>query len=65
MTCESEPFGVIISEGDKENEPKIVEYNQSDVEDIMESFDSESSVNLRVQTVIEAIGRLKTIKCLL
>lgn len=27
MTCESEPFGVIISEGDKENEPKIVEYN--------------------------------------
>ena len=62
MTCESEPFGVIISEGDKENEPKIVEYNQSDVEDIMESFDSESSVNLRVQTVIEAIGRLKNDK---
>ncbi|WP_406242823.1 uroporphyrinogen decarboxylase family protein [Tissierella carlieri] len=59
MTCESEPFGVIISEGDKINEPRILEYNQSKLEDIMKSSDPKISNNLRSETVIKAIGRLK------
>lgn len=59
MTCESEPFSVIISQGDKNNEPRILEYNQSKLEDIMENFDPKLSMNSRGQTVIKAIERLK------
>ncbi|WP_353095604.1 uroporphyrinogen decarboxylase family protein [Tissierella praeacuta] len=59
MTCESEPFGVVISEGDKLNEPRILEYNQSSLEDIMKDFNPKISKNLRSETVIKVIERLK------
>lgn len=59
MTCESEPFGVVISEGDKNNEPRILKYNDSNLEGIMRSFNPKLSINSRGQTVIKAIERLR------
>lgn len=59
MTCEAEPFGVSISPGDKYNEPRIVEYNQSNLQDIMDDFDPHLLINSRSQTVIRAIEELK------
>lgn len=59
MTCESEPFGVVISEGDKNNEPRILKYNDSDLEEIMRNFNPKLSINSRGQTVIKAIERLR------
>ncbi|MDD4779534.1 MAG: uroporphyrinogen decarboxylase family protein [Tissierellia bacterium] len=59
MTCESEPFGVVLSDGDKKCEPRIVEYNSSSLEEIMEKFDSNVLLGTRSQNVIQAIERLK------
>jgi [methyl-Co(III) methanol-specific corrinoid protein]:coenzyme M methyltransferase len=59
MTCESEPFGVVISEGDKNNEPRILKYNDFDLEEIMTNFNPKLSINSRGQTVIKAIERLR------
>ena len=59
MTCESEPFGVVISEGDKNNEPRILKYNDSNLEEIMDNFNPKLSINSRGQTVIKAIERLR------
>ncbi|WMM24428.1 uroporphyrinogen decarboxylase family protein [Tissierella sp. MB52-C2] len=59
MTCESEPFGVVISEGDKNNEPRILKYNDSDLEEIMRNFNPKLSINSKGQTVIKAIERLR------
>ncbi|MSU03002.1 uroporphyrinogen decarboxylase family protein [Tissierella pigra] len=59
MTCESEPFGVVISEGDKNNEPRILKYNDSNLEEIMDNFNPKLSINSRAQTVIKAIERLR------
>lgn len=58
MTCESEPFGVVITDGDKKCEPRIVEYNSSSLEDIMEKFEP-NILGTRSQIVIKAIERLK------
>jgi len=59
MTCESEPLGVVISEGDKYCEPRIVEYNDSSIEDIMNEFKVNPRVDGRMPTVLKAIARLK------
>lgn len=59
MTCEAEPFGVVISEGDKNNEPRILEYNESTVEEIMSLTKSNLRSDLRGQAVIKAIEILK------
>lgn len=59
MTCEAEPFGVVISEGNKNNEPRILEYNESTVEEIMSLTKSNLRLDLRGQAVIKAIEILK------
>lgn len=59
MTCEAEPFGVVISEGDKDNEPRILEYNQSRLRDIMKGYERNLLTNSRRETVIRAIEELK------
>ncbi len=59
MTCEAEPFGVVISEGDKNNEPRILEYNKASLEDIMNDSYPHLSINSRGETVIKAIKILK------
>lgn len=59
MTCESEPLGVVVDEGDKYCEPSIVEYNESEIEDIIESFKVDPLIDGRMPTVLEAIKKLK------
>ncbi|MBU5436553.1 uroporphyrinogen decarboxylase [Tissierella sp. MSJ-40] len=59
MTCEAEPLGVTISEGDKNNEPRILEYNNSSIDEIMEEFRINPLENKRMATVITAIAKLK------
>ncbi|MBU5428035.1 uroporphyrinogen decarboxylase [Tissierella pigra] len=59
MTCESESFGVKISEGDKNNEPRVLAYNEDDLEKIMDNFDPNINMNFRAKTVIQAIQGLK------
>lgn len=59
MTCESEPLGVVISEGDKYCEPRIIEYNDSSIEDIMNKFKVNPRIDGRMPTVLKAIARLK------
>ncbi len=59
MTCESEPFGVIISEGDKFSEPRILEYNENELENIMENYKMGIDNSTRSKTVIRAIEKLK------
>lgn len=59
MTCEAEPFGVDISDGDKSCEPRILQYNESTVEDIMNEFKVNPRTDGRMPTVLKAIARLK------
>ena len=59
MTCESAGLGISISEGDKENEPRVIEYNDSTLDDIMKEFTIEPLLDPRMSIVIEAIKRLK------
>lgn len=59
MTCESAPLGVTISEGDKNNEPRILEYNDSSIDNIIKKFRIEPLQDKRMLTVIKAIGKLK------
>lgn len=59
MTCEAEPLGVEISEGDKFFEPRIVKYNTSSMEDIMKEFKVNPRTDGRMPIVIKAIERLK------
>lgn len=59
MTCESEPLGIVISEGDKNNEPRVLEYNNSSIDEIMREFNINPLQNTRMSTVIKAIGKLK------
>lgn len=62
MTCESEPFGVVVSEGDKNNEPRILQYNECNLEEIMRTFNPSFPVNSRSETVLKAIEALKNDK---
>lgn len=59
MTCEAAPLGVVISEGDRNNEPRILEYNKSTIDEIIKEFSVDPLENSRMATVIEAIGKLK------
>ena len=62
MTCESRPLGVVISEGDKNNEPRVLKYNNSSVDEIMREFNINPLQDTRMLTVIKAIEKLKNDK---
>ena len=59
MTCEAEPVGVAISDGDKSCEPRILKYNESTVEEIMNELKVNPRTDGRMPTVLKAIDRLK------
>ncbi len=58
MTCEAEPFGVDLSLGDMLNEPRVVDYNHEEVEEIMKDYDNHK-LQGRSKVVLEAIKALK------
>ena len=62
MTCESRPLRVVISEGDKNNEPRVLKYNNSSVDEIMREFNINPLQDTRMLTVIKAIEKLKNDK---
>jgi len=59
MTCEAEPFGVEISEGDIYCEPRIIKYNEAELNDIMDKYRDNSSNMGRCKIVLQAIEKLK------
>ena len=59
MTCEPEPFGVELSLGDKNNEPRVAEYNQDNVYNIMKKYKNDKVETERGKNVLRAIEKLK------
>lgn len=59
MTCEPEPFGVELSFGDKNNEPRVSKYNHDNVYDIMKKYDNKHIETQRGKNVLKAIEKLK------
>lgn len=59
MTCECESLGVVISEGDKNCEPRVLKYNESSTDDILTKFNVNPKTDGRMPTVLKAITRLK------
>lgn len=59
MTCETAGLGVLISEGDKDNEPRILEYNDSTIDEIINEFTINPLLDPRMSVVINAIKKLK------
>lgn len=59
MTCEAEPLGVEVDLGDKNCEPRVVEYNKSDIDSIIESYNVNPLTDGRMALVIAAIKELK------
>lgn len=59
MTVESEPFGVKINFGDKTKEPRITEYNNMNLERIMDKYRNMGYDCFRIPVVLSAIAELK------
>lgn len=59
MTIEAEPFGVKIDLGNKIKEPRITEYNNSDLRQIIDEYRSNDYDCCRIRTVLKAIAELK------
>lgn len=59
MTVESEPFGVKVHLGNKNTEPRVLQYNENDLEDIIENYHINPLKDGRMPVVLKAISELK------
>lgn len=58
MTCEAEPFGIDINLGDKFNEPRVVSYNENNIEKILDQYTSKNYSTERSRVVLDSIEEL-------
>ncbi len=59
MTVESEPLGACVDWGDKELEPRVTQYSEVSIEEIISVRHVEPFAEKRMATTLEAIGKLK------
>ncbi|MBM7625040.1 uroporphyrinogen decarboxylase family protein [Sporohalobacter salinus] len=59
MTVECEPLGIELDMGSKTVEPRVTEYNQGKIEEIMENYEVDPKQDKRMPVVLDAISRLK------
>lgn len=59
MTCEAEPLGVKLDLGDKTCEPRITEYNEDEIDKIIEDYNVNPLKDGRMPLVLNAIKDLK------